>query len=89
MRYVSFRRPDGTPSFGRLDGETIVELATEATPSLKAALTDGSLATLPDGASFAAADIVLRSFIAYLHGKGRPRGCRPARRLRRSRPYRR
>ena len=59
MRYVSFRRPDGTPSFGRLDGETIVELATDATPSLKAALTDGSLATLPDGASFAAADIVL------------------------------
>ena len=58
MRYVSFRRPDGTPSFGRLDGETIVELATDATPSLKAALTDGSLATLPDGASFAATDIV-------------------------------
>ena len=55
MRYVSFRRPDGTPSFGRLDGETIVELATDATLSLKAALTDGSLATLPDGASFAAA----------------------------------
>jgi 2-keto-4-pentenoate hydratase/2-oxohepta-3-ene-1,7-dioic acid hydratase in catechol pathway len=59
MRYVSFRRPDGTPSFGRLDGETIVELATDTTPSLKAALTDGSLATLADGASFATVDVVL------------------------------
>ncbi|MCE7798046.1 fumarylacetoacetate hydrolase family protein [Sphingobium sufflavum] len=60
MRYVSFRRPDGTPSFGRLDGARIVELASPAGPqSLKAALTDGSLATLPDGAAFAAADIVL------------------------------
>jgi 2-keto-4-pentenoate hydratase/2-oxohepta-3-ene-1,7-dioic acid hydratase in catechol pathway len=59
MRYVSFRRPDGTPSFGRLDGETIVELATDTTPSLKAALTDGSLATLADGASFAIVDVVL------------------------------
>ncbi|MDI1295795.1 MAG: fumarylacetoacetate hydrolase family protein [bacterium] len=59
MRYVSFRRPDGASSFGRLDGETIVELATGATPSLKAALTDGSLADLADGASFATADVVL------------------------------
>jgi 2-keto-4-pentenoate hydratase/2-oxohepta-3-ene-1,7-dioic acid hydratase in catechol pathway len=59
MRYVSFRRADGTPSFGRLDGETIVELATDSAPSLKAALTDGNLAALADGASFAAADVVL------------------------------
>lgn len=59
MRYVSFRRPDGTPSFGRLDGETIVELATAATRGLKAALTDGSLASLADGTSFTAADVVL------------------------------
>ncbi|WP_188063704.1 fumarylacetoacetate hydrolase family protein [Sphingobium sp. KCTC 72723] len=58
MRYVSFRRPDGTASFGRLNGETIVELASDAVPSLKAALTDGSLAMLADGASFAAADVV-------------------------------
>lgn len=58
MRYVSFRRPDGTASFGRLNGETIIELASDAVPSLKAALTDGSLAMLADGASFAAADVV-------------------------------
>ena len=54
MRYVSFRRPDGTPSFGRIEGET-----TDAAPSLKAALTDGSLSGLADGASYAAADVVL------------------------------
>jgi len=59
MRYVSFRRPDGTPSFGRIEGETIVELATDVAPSLKAALTDGSLSGLADGASYAAADVVL------------------------------
>lgn len=59
MRYVSFRRPDGTASFGRIDGETIIELASAAVPSLKAALTVGSLATLADGASFAAGDVVL------------------------------
>lgn len=58
MRYVSFRRPDGTASFGRLDGESIVELATEAAPTLKAALADGSLAMLADGARFGVADVV-------------------------------
>ena len=59
MRYVSFRRPDGTSSFGRQDGETIVELGSASLPSLKAALTEGALANLPDGASFPAADVVL------------------------------
>lgn len=58
MRYVSFRRPDGTASFGRLNGDTVVELASDTVPSLKAALTDGSLAMLADGASFAVADVV-------------------------------
>jgi 2-keto-4-pentenoate hydratase/2-oxohepta-3-ene-1,7-dioic acid hydratase in catechol pathway len=60
MRYVSFRRPDGTPSFGRLDGETIVELASDSgAQSLKLALTDGSLARLTDGATFSLGDVVL------------------------------
>jgi 2-keto-4-pentenoate hydratase/2-oxohepta-3-ene-1,7-dioic acid hydratase in catechol pathway len=60
MRYVSFRRPDGTPSFGRLDGEAIIELAAAGGPqTLKAALTDGSLSGLADGARFASADVVL------------------------------
>jgi 2-keto-4-pentenoate hydratase/2-oxohepta-3-ene-1,7-dioic acid hydratase in catechol pathway len=60
MRYVSFRRPDGTPSFGRLDGETIVELASDSgAQSLKLALTDGSLARLTDGPTFSLGDVVL------------------------------
>jgi len=59
-KYVSFRRPDGAPSFGRLDGGEIVELAAAGGPqSLKAALAEGALAALKDGARFAAADIVL------------------------------
>jgi 2-keto-4-pentenoate hydratase/2-oxohepta-3-ene-1,7-dioic acid hydratase in catechol pathway len=57
MRYVSFRRPDGTPSFGRLDDEAIVELT--GAPSLKAALAAGNLAGLTDGPSFNRNDIVL------------------------------
>jgi 2-keto-4-pentenoate hydratase/2-oxohepta-3-ene-1,7-dioic acid hydratase in catechol pathway len=59
MRYVSFRRADGTPSFGRLEGETIVELASDAVPSLKAALAAGALGSLSDGARFARADVLL------------------------------
>lgn len=58
-RYVSFRRPDGTASFGRQDGDTIVELATDAVPSLKDALADGSLAALADGAQLAASEVTL------------------------------
>lgn len=57
MRYVSFRRPDGTPNFGRLDGDAIVELT--GAPSLKAALAAGSLASLTEGASYNRNDIVL------------------------------
>ena len=57
MRYVSFRRPDGTPSFGRLDGEAIVELS--GAPSLKAALAAGSLASLAEGPRYGRADVVL------------------------------
>ena len=34
MRYVSFRRSDGTASFGRINGETIVELASEGLTDL-------------------------------------------------------
>ena len=47
MRYVSFRRPDGTPSFGRLDGDAIIELT--GALSLKAALATGNLASLTEG----------------------------------------
>ena len=57
MRYVSFRRPDGTPSFGRLDGDAIVELT--GAPSLKAALATGNLASLTEGERHNRNDIVL------------------------------
>ena len=57
MRYVSFRRPDGTPSFGRLDGDAIIELT--GAPSLKAALATGNLASLTEGERHNRNDIVL------------------------------
>lgn len=60
MRYVSFRRPDGTSSFGRLDGQDIVELAAATGPhSLKEAIARGTLSMLADGARIALADVVL------------------------------
>jgi 2-keto-4-pentenoate hydratase/2-oxohepta-3-ene-1,7-dioic acid hydratase in catechol pathway len=38
-RYISFRRPDGTPSFGRVDGDVIRDLGTASGPAwLKDAL---------------------------------------------------
>lgn len=59
MRYVSFRRSDGMPSFGRLDGDTVIDLATGAVPDLKAALVAGALDPLADGARHSLADVVL------------------------------
>ncbi|WP_298200075.1 fumarylacetoacetate hydrolase family protein [Novosphingobium sp.] len=48
-RYISFARPDGTPSFGRLDGETVHDLGRAGAPSwLKDALAGdlGALAAI-------------------------------------------
>ncbi|WP_068072368.1 fumarylacetoacetate hydrolase family protein [Novosphingobium lentum] len=60
MRYVSFRRADGTDGFGRLDGDAIIDLTTAGGPqTLKAALAAGSLASLADGARLARADVAL------------------------------
>lgn len=40
-RYLSFRRPDGTPSFGRVDGDKVVDLGAPGTAAwLKDALGD-------------------------------------------------
>lgn len=58
MRYVSFLRPDGAASFGRMAGDTIIDLATTGVPSLKVGLASG-LAGLAEGASFAASDVTL------------------------------
>ncbi|HEX7873194.1 MAG TPA: fumarylacetoacetate hydrolase family protein [Sphingobium sp.] len=64
MRYISFRRPDGTPSFGRLDGEHIVDLASPDGPqSLKAALVDGKLDRLSGSTRFARSEVVLMPVI--------------------------
>ena len=43
MRYVSFRRPDGTASFGRLDGETIVELSSTSLSRVRLEADDNPL----------------------------------------------
>lgn len=59
MRYVSFLRPSGAPSFGRLDGETIVDLGAANGGSLRAALASESLATATDGERFARGAVVL------------------------------
>lgn len=60
MRYVSFRRPDGTPTFGRLMNDVVFDLGGEGRPAdLTAALAAGSLASLADGAHFGLGDVVL------------------------------
>ena len=61
MRYISFRLPDGTASFGRLDGDAVVDLgsAAGAPADLKSALALGTLASLADGPRHALTDIVL------------------------------
>ena len=58
MRYVSFTRPDGTASFGRLDGETVFDLS-GAYANLKAAIAADALAALADGEAFALSAITL------------------------------
>lgn len=60
MCYVSFRRPDGTPSFGRLSGNEIIELGTPGGPAwLRDAIAASTPATLPDGAKFKLAEVAL------------------------------
>lgn len=58
-RYISFRRPDGTPSFGRLDGATVHDLGPQNGRGwLKDAL-GGDLAALTATASFALSEVRL------------------------------
>ncbi|MBN9143320.1 MULTISPECIES: fumarylacetoacetate hydrolase family protein [unclassified Novosphingobium] len=52
MRYVSFTRPDGKASFGRLDGQTVYDLG-GTYAGLKAAIAADALASLADGEAFA------------------------------------
>lgn len=61
MRYVSFRRPDGQPGYGRLEGEIIHDLAAApgAPADLKSAIAQGRLASLAAAATYALDDVVL------------------------------
>lgn len=61
MAYVSFRRPDGTASYGRIAGDRITDCgaAANAPADLRSAIAAGPLATLEDGPSIALADILL------------------------------
>lgn len=58
MRYVSFTRPDGSASFGRLDGETVFDLG-GTYAGLKAAIAADALASLADGEAFALSAVKL------------------------------
>lgn len=61
MPYVSFRRTDGTTSYGRIDGATIHDAgAVPGAPvDLKAAIAAGPLSAIADGPAIAAADVLL------------------------------
>ncbi|WP_076070026.1 fumarylacetoacetate hydrolase family protein [Sphingomonas montana] len=61
MAFASFRRPDGTASFGRIDGDHIVDCgaAAGAPADLKAAIAAGVLDTLADGPVIDRRDVVL------------------------------
>jgi len=61
MRYVSFRRPSGTPSFGRIDGDAVIDLggSGDATLDLKTALADAALGRLEAGTRHTLRDLTL------------------------------
>lgn len=62
MKLASFRRPDGRPSYGRVEGDAIVDLGANegAAPDLKAAIALGLPgAGVADAPSYALRDIVL------------------------------
>ena len=57
-RYISFRRPDGTDSFGRLEGDMVMDLGGADGGSMRQALSDGPLPT-SGGAEVALGDVTL------------------------------
>lgn len=61
MKYVSFKKPDGSASYGRLEGDTVFDLAegTNAPEDLKAAISAGVLAELPNGTAYPYASLKL------------------------------
>lgn len=58
-QYISFRRPDGTPSFGRLEGETVHDLGGQGAPAFLKDVLGGDLAALAATASYPRASVRL------------------------------
>jgi 2-keto-4-pentenoate hydratase/2-oxohepta-3-ene-1,7-dioic acid hydratase in catechol pathway len=60
MKYLSFLRPNGTASYGRLENDIVYDLKTDSAPSdLKAAIADNVLSTLESSETFAYSQISL------------------------------
>lgn len=60
MRYVSFRRPDGSASYGILKQDEVLDLGGAVKPaSLKEAIASGALANAVAGNAYALSEIVL------------------------------
>lgn len=58
-RYISFRRPDGTPSFGRVAGDKVEDLGQQGGPAWLRDALGGDLAALGATATYARADVRL------------------------------
>lgn len=58
-QYISFRRPDGTCSFGRLQGDQVHDLGQQGAAAWLRDVLDGDPAALPTTATFARADVRL------------------------------
>ena len=65
MRYVSFLRPDGTPSFGALQQDDVLDYGAEGGPaSLREAIAAGALETPTQGKAYALAEVTLLPVIS-------------------------
>ncbi|WP_298289034.1 fumarylacetoacetate hydrolase family protein [Novosphingobium sp.] len=58
-QYISFRRPDGTSSFGRLDGDAVHDLGAPGADAWLRDVLDSDLAALTTAGTFARADVKL------------------------------
>lgn len=58
-RYISFLRPDGTASFGRIEGDAVADLGTAGISAYLMDALDGDLAALPATTTYAYADVKL------------------------------
>lgn len=59
VRYVSFRRPDGVCSYGRLEGERIADLGSSDGGNLRVAIAENRLDDAAAGHAYATDEIVL------------------------------